>query len=445
MLRHHATLPDQRVGQTASRTELERFLSELPPEQGQDYADVLKEFESKVAANAFRPNHPRFLAFIPGAPTFLSVLGDLLCGGTNFFCGVWLEASGPSMVELVVLDWIKEFLSYPPEARGIFTSGGSEANLTALVTARERLSDEDRRRAVLYLTEQRHWSVDRAARIMGLRGDQLRPVAADAQFRLSPTALTEAIARDRAAGKLPWVVVANAGATNTGTVDPLAALADVCREHRLWLHADAAYGWAAALKAEGKAMLSGIDRADSITLDPHKWFGQTFEAGVVLVRDGKQLARTFAMRPEYMQDVEPADDEINFADHSLALTRRFRALRVWLSVKTLGIGWFRALIAHCCNLAEFAQGLLEASPVFEIVCPRQLSIVCFRYVPRGYTSDDARLDSINLDLIEKLRATGRGFISSTRLNGRVALRFCFVNWRTTATDVEELVRLLGSL
>src|SRR5262249_34574787 len=146
-----------------------------------------------------------------------------------------------------------------------------------------------------------------------------------------------------------------------------------------------------------------------------------------------------------MQDVEPADDEINFADHSLALTRRFRALRVWLSVKTLGVGWFRTMIAHCCNLAEFAQGLLEASPVFEVVCPRQLGIVCFRFVPTGYNSEVTRLDAINLDLIEKLRATGRGFISSTRLNGRVALRFCFVNWRTTAADVEELVRLLESL
>jgi glutamate/tyrosine decarboxylase-like PLP-dependent enzyme len=420
-------------------------LREPPPEIGRDFAQVLAEFESKVAANAFRTNHPRFLAFIPGAPTFLSVLGELLTGSTNYFCGVWLEASGPSMVELLVLDWIKEFLGCPKEARGIFTSGGSEANLTALVTARERLSYEERGRAVLYLTEQRHWSMDRAARIIGLRGDQLRPVPADERFRLSPAALMAAIERDRAAGRLPWVVVANAGATNTGTVDPLAALAEVCQEQRLWFHVDAAYGWAATLTPQGRAELDGIGRADSITLDPHKWFGQTFEAGCVLVRDGKLLARTFAMRPEYMQDVEPADDEINFADHSLALTRRFRALRVWLSVKVLGVGWFRSLIGHCCDLAEFAQGLLEASPFFEVLCPRQLSIVCFRYVPPGFRGDEARLDELNLELIEKLRATGRGFISSTRLRGRVALRFCFVNWRTTARDVEELVNLLGTL
>jgi glutamate/tyrosine decarboxylase-like PLP-dependent enzyme len=445
VLRHHATLPDQSIGRTASRTELEAILREPPPEMGQDFTRVLAEFETKVVSHAFKTNHPRFLAFIPGAPSFLSVLGDWLCAGTNFFCGVWLEASGPSMVEVLVLDWFKELLGCPREARGIFTSGGSEANLTALAAARERLSFEDRGRAILYVSDQRHWSADRAARLIGLRSEHVRPVPADAEFRLDPAVLTEMVKRDRDASRLPWAVIANGGATNTGTVDPLPALADFCHEESLWLHVDAAYGWPAVLIPEGRDALEGIGRADSITLDPHKWFGQTFEAGCVLVRDGKLLGRTFGMRPEYMQDVEPADDEINFADHSLALTRRFRALRVWLTIKTMGLGWFRELIEHCCRLADFAQALLQASARFEILCPRQLSIVCFRYVPPGFTDEEKRLDEVNLALIEKLRATGRGFISSTRLRGRVALRFCFINWRTTAGDVEEIVRLLDSL
>jgi glutamate/tyrosine decarboxylase-like PLP-dependent enzyme len=446
VLRHYTTLPEQEVGRTRSRAELEALLREPPPEVGQDFAQVLAEFETKVAANTFRTNHPRFLAFIPSAPSLVSVLGDLLAAGTNFFCGVWLEASGPSMVELTVLDWFAQWLGCPKETRGILTSGGSESNLTALVTARERLSFEERERAVLYLTELRHSSMDRAARIIGLRSDQLRPVPADKDFRLAPDALAEAVEQDRQAGRLPWMVAANAGATNTGTVDPLAALADVCREHRLWFHVDAAYGWPAVLTPEGKAALDGIGRADSITLDPHKWFGQTFECGCLLVRDGRQLGRAFAIRPDYMQDVEPAEDEINFADHSLALTRRFRALRAWLSIKVLGLGWFRSLIAHSCNLAEMAEALLEASPCFQVLCPRQLSIVCFRYVPPGFQPRDEvgerRLDELNLALIEKLRATGRAFISSTRLRGRVALRFCFVNWRTTAQDVDEILTLL---
>lgn len=446
LLHHHATLPDQSIGRTASRAELEALLGGPPPEEGADFERVFAEFQEKIAPYALRVNHPRFLAFIPGTPTFLSVLGDMLCAGTNFFAGVWLEAAGPTQVELEVLGWFRDFLGLPAETRGILTTGGSEANLTALVVAREPLSYEDRGRAVLYLTEQRHRSVDRAAKVIGLRPDQVRPLPGVEGFRVSPGALAEAVRNDRSAGRLPWAVVANAGATNTGAVDPLDVLADTCREQRLWLHVDAAYGWPAVLIPEGKAALRGIDRADSVTLDPHKWFGQTFEAGCVLVRDGRRLAETFAMRPDYMQDVAPAEDEINFADYGLALTRRFRALKIWLSVKVLGVRWYRDLIARCCRLAEFSQALLESRGPFRILCPRQLSIVCFRYVPGGARprteAEEEALDGLNLAIVEALRETGRAFLSSTRLHGRVALRFCFVNWRTTAADVEAVVDLL---
>jgi glutamate/tyrosine decarboxylase-like PLP-dependent enzyme len=167
--------------------------------------------------------------------------------------------------------------------------------------------------------------------------------------------------------------------------------------------------------------------------------------GCVLVREGRRLAETFAMRPEYMQDVEPAADEINFADHGLALTRRFRALKIWLSVKVLGVGWFRALVQRCCDLADLGEELLRRAPAFEILCPRQLSIVCFRYVPRGRQYSEAELDQLNLNLVDELWKGGRAFLSSTRLHGRVALRLCFVNWRTTAADVEEVLGLVETL
>jgi len=449
LLRHFATLPDQAIGRTGSRSELESLLREPPPEDGQDLSRVLAQFDERVASYAFRTNHPRFFAFIPGAPNYLSVLGDWLCSGTNFFAGVWLEAAGPAQVELLVLDWFKQFLGYPPQAQGLLTSGGSEANLTALVAAREPLAYTDRQRAVLYVTEQRHWSVDRAAKIMGLLPEQVCPIATANHFRLDPAALAARAREDRATGRLPWLVVANAGATSTGAVDPLAALADVCRDQRLWLHVDAAYGWSAVLTAEGRTLLDGIARADSITLDPHKWFGQTFEAGCLLVRDGRRLDETFALRPDYMQDVAPAADEVNFCDRGIALTRRFRALKIWFSVKVLGVGWFRRLVERCCRLAEFAQALLESHAGFEILCPRQLSIVCFRYVPPGFDCEnpaaEQQLNRLNLSLVDQLRATGKAFISSTRLGDRVALRFCFVNWRTTAADVEETIGLLAAL
>ncbi len=441
-LHHFASLPEQPIGHTLSRPEAEALLREPAPETGTDFARVLAEFSAKVAPNAFRTNHPRFLAFVPGVPSFVSVLGDWLCSAVNFFAGVWLEASGPAEVELVVLDWFKELLGYPAQARGVLTSGGSEANLTALVTAREPLSAADRQRAVLLVTHQRHWSIDRSAKIAGFRPDQIRPVPCDDPLRLHAAALERAARHARAEGRLPWLVVANAGATNTGVVDDLDGIADVCRREQLWMHVDAAYGWSAVLTAEGREELRGIEKADSLTLDPHKWFAQTFEAGCVLVRDGKRLAETFTLRPEYMQDVAPGDDEVNFADHGPALTRRFRALKIWLSVKVLGLAWFRRLVEHCCRLADYAEALLRQHREIEILCTRQLSIVCFRCVQADGGAIPAQVDARNLAIAERVRATGRAFFSTTQLQGRVSLRLCFVNFRTTAGDVEEVVALI---
>jgi aromatic-L-amino-acid/L-tryptophan decarboxylase len=429
------------IGLTGSRAEMERLLHEPPPEEGMDFTQLLADVRDKVVGRSFRPSHPRFLAFIPGAPTFVSILGDCLASNANLFAGVWKEAAGAAQVELLVLDWFRQFLGYPVEARGILTGGGSEANLTALVVAREKLSFDDRQRAVLYASAHRHWSVDRAAKIIGLRPEQIRTVACDADFQLTIDALRAAVADDERASRRPWLVLATAGTTNTGSIDPLGPIADFCTARDLWLHVDAAYGWPIALTADGRRMLAGIERADSITLDPHKWFAQPFEAGCLLVRRGELLQQTFMMRPEYMQDVIPNHDEVNFCDHGIALSRRFRALKIWFSIKFLGLAWFRRLIEHTCALADYAQALLEQTGRFEITSARKLSIVCFRYVPTR-PLDDERVDALQLTIADELMRTGRAFLSTTRLHGRSTLRVCFVSWRTTAADVEDVVRLL---
>jgi glutamate/tyrosine decarboxylase-like PLP-dependent enzyme len=440
---HNATLREQPIGLTAAPGEMRRLLDEPPPESGRPFEEILARFTERVAPYAFRVNHPRFLAFVPGAASLPSILGDWLAAAANFFCGVWFEASGPTQVELTVLDWFKSWLGYPYEARGLLTSGGSEANLTALVVARERIQFAERNRMVLYVGEQRHWSIDRAAMVIGLRRDQVRPVPGGRDLKLHASALAKAIDDDRRAGRLPWAVVATAGATNSGAVDPLTDLASLCRAQGLWLHVDAAYGWAAVLCEEGRRELSGIDQADSITLDPHKWLAQAFEAGGLLIRDGKRLEETFAHRPDYLQDANPSAGEINFADHGIALTRRFRALKIWVSIQALGLGWFRNLVERSCRLAAFAQQLLENSESFEILNPRQLSVVCFRCRRRGL--DEAGLNSLNSFVARELLASGRAFLSSTRLHGQFALRMCFINWRTTEADVEEIVRLLQEI
>jgi glutamate/tyrosine decarboxylase-like PLP-dependent enzyme len=442
MLDDFRRLGDMPVGVTGSRPEMERLLRESPPEQGMDFGQLLADVRDKVVGRSFRPSHPRFLAFIPGSPTFVSILGDCLASNANLFAGVWKEAAGATQVELIVLDWFKQFLGYPQQAGGLLTGGGSEATLTAFVVAREQLSLDDRRRAVLYASTQRHWSVDRAAKVIGLMPDQIRPIACDADFRLDPSALRAAVADDHRADRLPWLVLATAGTTNTGSVDPLGPIADFCQTSRLWLHVDAAYGWPMALTAEGKRLLAGIERADSITLDPHKWFAQSFEAGGLLVRDGDLLERTFMMRPEYMQDVVPNHDEVNFCDRGIALTRRFRALKIWFSIKLLGIAWFRRLIEHTCALAEYTQALLEQTGRFEITSDRKLAIVCFRYKPRLPLGET---DALQQQIADALLTTGRAFLSTTRLNGQTTLRVCFVSWRTTAADVEEVVRLLTEI
>ena len=439
MLDDFHRLGDQGIGLTGSRSEMERLLGEPAPEHGMDFTQLLADVRDKVVGNSFRPSHPRFLAFIPGAPSFASILGDCLASNANLFAGVWKEAAGATQVELTVLDWFKQFLGYPAGASGILTGGGSEANLTALVVAREKLSYDDRQHAILYASEHRHWSVDRAAKIIGLRPEQIRPLSCDADYRLDMDALRDAVADDEHAGRLPWLVLATAGTTNTGSVDPLSPIADFCSARNLWLHVDAAYGWPMALTAEGSQLLHGIGRADSITLDPHKWFAQPFEAGCLLVRCGELLQQAFMMRPEYMQDVIPNHDEINFCDHGIALSRRFRALKIWFSIKLLGIAWFRRLIEHSCALADYAQALLERSGRFEITSGRKLSVVCFRY--RSSQNSDA----LQLAIADELMRTGRAFLSTTRLHGRSTLRLCFVNWRTTAADVEEVVGLLGEI
>jgi glutamate/tyrosine decarboxylase-like PLP-dependent enzyme len=436
---HHAGLFANPVGRGGDGPTMRALLDGPAPEEGRPFDAVFADFRDKIIAHSYQCQHPRFWAFVPGAPSFPAVLGDWLCAAADVFAGVWAEAPGPTQVELTVVDWFKQWLGFPADAGGLFTSGGSEANLTALAAARDPVPFADRDRLVMYASAERHWSVDRAAGIIGLRPDQVRPLPVDAEYRLRPEAFRAAVRDDRSAGRLPWLLSANAGSTNTGAVDPLRELAEACRAAGVWLHVDAAYGGPAVLTDEGRALFDSIGDADSVTLDPHKWLAQPFEAGCLLVRDVRRLTDAFALRPDYMEDVAAAGDEVNFCDRGIGLTRRFRSLKVWLSVQLLGVGWFRRLVEHCYGLADYLQATLEQSGEFEILSPRRLSVVCFRHVPLGGPMSEAELERLNRRLMDEQRSGGKAFLSSTRLAGRFALRACFVNWRTSADDVDAVV------
>jgi len=427
----------------ATRRELEPLLGGPPPEEPRSPESVLQTVLETVLPRAGRIDHPRFFAFIPSSPTWPSVLGDMLATGFNIFQGTWLESAGPSQLELVVMEWIRSWLRFPEGSGGILTSGGSAANLCALMTAREWAGNPSE--PVVYLSDQGHSSLERAAKIIGVPPRNLRKVPTDHRFRMDPALLKSAIDSDRARGLSPLCLCANAGATNTGAIDPLITLAGVAREEGIWFHVDGAYGGFAVLTPSGQAALEGIELADSVTLDPHKWLFQPYETGCLLVRNTSLLEGAFRILPEYLQDTALGDDQVNFADRGLQLTRGFRALKVWISIQTLGLRAFREGIRAGMEHALSAQAYVEASPVLEMLGPASLGIVCFRFKPEDRNVPEGELEKLNQRIQDEIVASGLAMMSSTRLRGTFSLRLSILNYRTTWEDVRETLAAVESV
>jgi glutamate/tyrosine decarboxylase-like PLP-dependent enzyme len=279
--------------------------------------------------------------------------------------------------------------------------------------------------------------------VLGLPRERIRAIAADSDFRLSMRDLQTKVAEDRSAGLRPFCVIANAGTTNTGAVDPLTELASFCAGEGLWLHVDGAYGAPAVLTDKGRGLLAGIELADSLSLDPHKWLFQSIEAGCILVRDRSLLLRTFQVMPEYLRDTHGGSEEVNFGNYGVQLTRSFRALKLWLSLKTFGLAAFRDAIARGIELAEIAERELAAKGGWEIVTPAQLAVVTFRFNPPDL--DTAAVDVLQGRMVEAMLADGYALATSTVLDGRPVLRFCTINPRTTDDEIRETVRRMTQM
>jgi glutamate/tyrosine decarboxylase-like PLP-dependent enzyme len=417
----------------AQPAEMAARLATPSPEAGVPFDDALATLFRDVLPFTSRSGHPRFFAYVPFAGTWPGALGDFVASACNVYAGSWQEAAGPTQLELEILGWFKEWVGYPATASGSLVPGGSAANVTALACAREHLVGAMRDDLVIYASDQAHSSVGRAARTLGFRPDQLRVLPVDADLRLRPATLADAIAVDEREGRRPFCVVANAGATSTGAVDPIAELADVCDEHGLWLHVDGAYGGFAVLTERGRAALGDLARADSLTLDPHKWLYQPYECGCVLVRDGRALRHAFETRCDYLRDSEVDEQTVNFSDYGLQLTRSSRAFKLWLSLRTFGVAAFRAAIDTTLDLAELARRRIEASDRLELVATPSLGIVCFRR-----DGDEVLTDG----LVAALEEAQVGLISSTRVHGRSVMRLCVLNHTSTAADVEAVLAFL---
>ena len=444
MLVERITGPPGPVVRSATPHELQQRLAMPPPEDSVAFGEILDGLERDVLPFVARISHPGYLAFIPGEGTWPGALGDLIASALNVDTCWWLGASGPSALELVVLDWLRQWVGYPEQAAGVLLSGGSAANLTALACAREAYIGVMNELAVVYMSDQTHSSVARAARVLGFRPDQVRVIPTDERARMRIDALRAAIAADEAAGRKPLAVVANAGTTAAGAVDPFHELSQICRERRIWLHVDGAYGAFACLSERGRRTLAGMELADSITLDPHKWLYQPVELGALLVRDGSALRRGFEISPDYLADVGTADREVNFSDLGLQLTRSCRALKLWISLRYFGVSAFRAAIDNCLDLVLHAQDRIEASPELELMSPASLGIVTFRRRPSS-VDDEAILERVNASIAERMERGGEVFISTGRVRGSYVLRLCILNHSTSEAEVDRALELAATL
>ena len=395
--------------------------------------------------------HPGFLAYISGSGTVPGAAADLLAAGLNPNVGGWSLSAGATELELHLMRWMAGRFGLPAGAGGLMTSGGAASNFTALKAARDarapgnvRADGIDGLGLVLYASQEAHATIAEAADMMGMGERAVRSIPTDEGFRMRAGELERAIADDLAAGMRPFCVVATAGTTATGAIDPLRAIAGICERHGLWLHVDAAYGGAAAFSPQLRPLLDGIERADSISFDPHKWLYTPQPSACLLARDPRTLRAAFSIDAAYVrEDAELSGRGVNIGELGPQWSRAFIALKVWMSLAAHGTEAYARRIAHDVELARYLDDRVREHPDLESMCPVTLSIACFRYAPGGV--DDATLDALNERLMIEIRRDGRTFPSNAVLGGRYSLRACFVNHRTEAGVVDDLVDAAVSL
>jgi glutamate/tyrosine decarboxylase-like PLP-dependent enzyme len=432
--------------------QVKQHLQQPLPQKPQDIEAVYQEFVENILPYNMGNIHPRFWGWVIGTGDPIGTLAEMLAATMNPNLGGADHVA--NYVEKQVLDWCKQMMSFPQEASGILVSGGSMANLVGLTVARNVMAARagvDLRKAgvralpepmVMYCSTQTHSSVQKAVEVLGLGSDSLRQVPVDAEYRIRLDLLRETLIRDRQQGFLPACVVGNAGTVNTGAVDDLNALADICQQEGLWFHVDGAFGALAALSPELAALVAGMERADSLAFDLHKWLAMPIEIGCALVRNEPDQRSTFSMTPDYLTHAERglAGGKLWFSDYAIELSRGFRALKAWMMLKAHGSEKFGRIILKNVEQARYLSGLVDAAPELERLAPTPLNIVCFRYVGQARRDDNDSLNALNQELLIRLHESGSAVPSYTTLDGKYALRVANVNHRSQRADFDILVR-----
>ncbi|HUO85393.1 MAG TPA: aminotransferase class I/II-fold pyridoxal phosphate-dependent enzyme [Thermoanaerobaculia bacterium] len=434
---HILSLPNQPAANTEGAVELARSLVEPLPERGEGYETLLHRLFDEWIPKSFNTAGPGYLAYIPGGGIFHSALADLIASAVNRYVGVFAAAPALAQLEANVIRWFNEIVGYPREAGGILTSGGSLANFSAIVAARrDRLPDEFLG-GTIYAGDQVHHSVEKAAMLAGFPPQSIRRVGSDETLRVRPSEMREAIHRDRAGGRTPFLIVASAGTTNTGAIDDLETLADLAREENVWLHVDAAYGGFFMLTDRGRERMRGLGRADSITLDPHKGLFVPYGTGSLLVREGQTLRRAHSVSADYMPPMQDPAELVDFCELSPELSRNFRGLRVWLPIRMMGIAPFRDALDEKLDLAVLAAEELQKINGIEITAKPQLSTLAFHLVREGLDVEET--NRLNRHLLDRINARKRVYLTSTMLGERFVIRISILSFRTHRDRIEMAI------
>jgi len=428
--------------------EIAAALPAAPPEEPEPLDAVLDDYKRLLEPNVTHWNHPGFLAYFGITGSAPGVMGEALAAALNVNAMLWRSGPAPTELEERCCDWLRQLLGLPAGLHGHINDTASTSSLVALAAARDRLGADIRRRGMagrddlpaltVYLSDQAHSSIDKAALVLGLGMDHVRRVQSDGNFRMRPDALREAVARDRAEGRRPMAVVATAGTTSSTSVDPLVEIARFCAEEDLWLHVDAAYAGSAAVCPELRHLFAGWERADSIVVNPHKWLFVPIDCSVLFVRDLAALKAAFALVPEYLRTAET--EVTNLMDLGFQLGRRFRSLKLWMVLRAFGASGIRERIRGHCRLAQELGDRVRTHPRFELVAPVPFSTVCLRARLDGVAPEEE--DRFNERLLDEVNAAGPVFLSHTRLGDRYVIRVAIGNLKTTRREIDTVWRLL---
>ena len=434
------TLSDQPASSSQRAAEARSWVAEPPPERGIPLEAALDRLFSDVIPCGFNTASPGYLAYVPGGGLYTAALADFIAGAVNRYVGVWEAAPGAAELEAQALRWLAKLLDMPATTLGVLTTGGSLSNLVAVVAAREEKLAGDVQGATMYMSTETHYSMPKAARIAGVRPQNIRQIPVDDDFRICLDRLEGQIARDRANGLSPFLICANAGTVNTGSVDPLGELADLAAREDLWLHTDGAYGAIFKITDSGSKALTDLERADSIALDPHKGLFVAYGLGALLVRDPGTLRRAFSDSASYLPIFQADELRPDFCALSPELSRAWRGLKLWLPLKLHGVAAFRDALEERLSLAGYLHQALAEQPHIEIAAPPELSLFAFRKRVPGATVDGA--NAVNRRVLSRINANGRVFLTGTELDGRFFIRVCVLHLRTDRQRVEEALGLI---